>query len=92
MWLATAAFSLTRGCIRRHSRHSLTMAAKEGYLVKEGGSYKNWKKRWVILSGPFLYYFKSPQVSVPRVVRVVRAPCARVFARCLPISPASLRR
>jgi len=35
----------------------------QGWLVKEGGKHKNWKKRWFILTDNCLYYFKSPQVQ-----------------------------
>lgn len=38
---------------------------KEGYLYKQGGSVKNWKKRWFSLKELSLYYFKSPQDSYP---------------------------
>ena len=31
----------------------------EGYLTKQGGSIKTWKKRFMILKGPRLYYFKN---------------------------------
>eukprot|EP01102_Stenamoeba_stenopodia_P014119 TRINITY_DN465_c0_g1_i1.p1 TRINITY_DN465_c0_g1~~TRINITY_DN465_c0_g1_i1.p1 ORF type:complete len:231 (+),score=50.13 TRINITY_DN465_c0_g1_i1:51-743(+) len=33
---------------------------KDGYLTKQGGLVKSWKKRWFILKNNFLYYFKSP--------------------------------
>lgn len=32
---------------------------KEGYLWKEGGNWKTWKKRWFALRVPFLLYFDS---------------------------------
>jgi len=42
------------------------MAAKErdskfwtGFLQKQGGAHKTWKKRWVAVSGEVLIYFKS---------------------------------
>jgi hypothetical protein len=31
-----------------------------GYLTKQGGFVRSWKKRWFILKNNFLYYFKSP--------------------------------
>lgn len=34
----------------------------QGWLVKEGGKHKNWKRRWFILTDNCLYYFKYPQV------------------------------
>jgi hypothetical protein len=40
-------------------------AKKEGYLVKQGGIIKNWKRRFWILNGMALYYFVSPAVYTP---------------------------
>jgi hypothetical protein len=40
-------------------------AIREGYLVKQGGIIKNWKRRFWILSGMALYYFVSPAVRSP---------------------------
>ena len=34
-------------------------SVKEGWLQKQGGRVKTWKKRYIILSGNVLYYFKS---------------------------------
>jgi len=28
-------------------------------MTKQGGSWKSWKKRWFVLSGSNLYYFKT---------------------------------
>lgn len=41
------------------SVQSLTPTDKEGFLTKQGGKYKNWKKRWFILKGDTIYYFKT---------------------------------
>ena len=38
---------------------------KEGWLLKQGGRIKTWKKRYVILSGNALYYFKKPNDRAP---------------------------
>lgn len=32
-----------------------------GYLSKQGGSHKNWKRRWFVLQDLVLYYFPSPK-------------------------------
>ena len=31
---------------------------REGWLVKQGGSWKSWKRRWFVLSDRCLYYFQ----------------------------------
>jgi len=37
----------------------------EGYLTKEGGGFKSWKKRWFILRGGDLCYYKTKGETVP---------------------------
>lgn len=37
----------------------------QGYLTKEGGKHKSWRKRWFILTDNCLYYFKSPSDKEP---------------------------
>ena len=32
---------------------------KQGFMNKQGGSWKSWKKRWFVLNGETLYYFES---------------------------------
>lgn len=32
---------------------------KQGWLAKQGGMVKSWKRRWFVLEGKMLYYFKS---------------------------------
>jgi hypothetical protein len=38
---------------------SLQPADKEGWCTKQGGSIKTWKKRWFVLKGNRLWYFKG---------------------------------
>jgi len=38
---------------------SLNPADKEGFLTKQGGSIKTWKRRWFVLKGRKLVYFKT---------------------------------
>lgn len=37
-------------------------AEKKGWMTKQGGRIKTWKRRWFILSDNVLYYFKNPSV------------------------------
>ncbi|KAF6020802.1 hypothetical protein EB796_020878 [Bugula neritina] len=39
---------------------------KEGWLWKQGGRYRSWKRRWFILSGKCLYYFEYTADKEPR--------------------------
>jgi len=34
---------------------------RQGFMLKEGGAFKSWKKRWFILRHNILYYYKDPQ-------------------------------
>lgn len=38
---------------------SLAVPEHEGWMTKQGGSVKSWKRRWFILKGAKLYYFKA---------------------------------
>jgi hypothetical protein len=35
----------------------------EGWLHKQSCKYKKWNKRWFVLKGANLFYFKSPKVK-----------------------------
>ena len=39
---------------------------KEGWLVKQGGSWKNWKRRWFVLNDGCLYYFQHTAENAPK--------------------------
>jgi len=43
---------------------SLVNFEKDGYMTKQGGGHKTWKKRYFILKGRELYYYKTPKDSV----------------------------
>lgn len=50
--------------------HTFFNPDKEGWLQKQGGRYKNWKRRWFILNDNCLYYFeyttdKEPKGIIP---------------------------
>lgn len=51
--------------ILSRSAISLRNAQKQGYLTKEGGKglKRNWKKRWFILQGDYLYYYTDDAVT-----------------------------
>jgi len=38
---------------------SLGSPDHDGWMTKQGGRHKSWKKRWFVLKGNCLYYFKS---------------------------------
>ncbi|KAH7724491.1 cytohesin-3 [Aphelenchoides avenae] len=41
-------------------------ADKEGWLMKQGMRYKNWNRRWFVLSDKCLYYFEFTTDSEPK--------------------------
>jgi len=46
---------------RNVSVSSLTKAEKSGWMTKQGGRVKSWKRRWFVFDGDTLYYFKTPK-------------------------------
>lgn len=47
----------------RQDDHTNVTPDMEGWLFKQGCKYKKWNKRWFVLKGPNLFYFKSPKVK-----------------------------
>lgn len=43
---------------------SLMPPDKDGYLTKQGGSIKTWNRRYFILKGSHIYYYKTPRDQV----------------------------
>lgn len=46
--------------------HTFFNPDKEGWLLKQGGRYKSWKRRWFILNDNCLYYFEYTTDKEPR--------------------------
>lgn len=46
--------------------HTFFNPDKEGWLLKQGGRYKSWKRRWFILNDNCLYYFEFTTDKEPR--------------------------
>jgi hypothetical protein len=47
------------------SNSTYANAEKKGYLTKQGGRIKTWKRRWFVLTNNCLYYFKTKGVCRP---------------------------
>eukprot|EP01113_Clastostelium_recurvatum_P040797 TRINITY_DN638_c0_g1_i7.p1 TRINITY_DN638_c0_g1~~TRINITY_DN638_c0_g1_i7.p1 ORF type:complete len:1001 (+),score=251.77 TRINITY_DN638_c0_g1_i7:178-3180(+) len=60
-----------------------TNAEKKGWLTKQGGRIKTWKRRWFILSNNCLFYFKSSTDAEP---------CGIIPLENLVVSPANMGR
>lgn len=64
---------------------------KAGWLEKEGAMVKNWKKRWFVLQGNSLHYYKDKDVrtnlaSYERMIHL-HSLTHRPSRRALPSSP-----
>ena len=49
--------------------HTFFNPDREGWLWKQGGRYKSWKRRWFILNDNCLYYFEFTTDKVLQFVR-----------------------
>jgi len=50
---------------RQKALNRVRKAEKRGYLKKRGENVRNYRKRWFILKGDLLYYYKREQDSTP---------------------------
>lgn len=79
--------------------HTFFNPDKEGWLWKQGGRYKSWKRRWFILNDNCLYYFeyttdKEPRGIIPlenisvrrRKIKTFYNQCVLQFPLCLQLS------
>ena len=57
---------------------SLRHPDKEGYMMKQGGNVKTWKRRWFVLKGHTLYYFTSAQIRAGDQAGLIPLEGARV--------------
>jgi len=48
-----------------------SVAVKMGWMTKQGGRVKTWKRRWFILSDHVLYYFKEKQEETSKACGIV---------------------
>ena len=46
--------------------HTFFDPDREGWLWKQGGRYKSWKRRWFLLNDKCLYYFECDTDKEPR--------------------------
>lgn len=74
--------------------HTFFNPDKEGWLWKQGGRYKSWKRRWFILNDNCLYYFEYTTDKEPRGIIPLEnisvssskvASCAQYYIVCISI-------
>jgi len=53
---------------------------REGWLVKQGGTWKSWKRRWFVLSDRCLYYFQHTAETVPKGIIPLENVCVRAVS------------
>jgi len=57
------------------------MADKQGFLVKEGGNIKTWKKRWCVLKANSLYYCKKVNGTELGIIHLANVTLVRLSSR-----------
>ncbi|RLN65824.1 hypothetical protein BBJ28_00012080 [Nothophytophthora sp. Chile5] len=97
---AEAAAKAVAAAVAGAGRRSLRLAEIEaddpvvcsGWLRKEGGTVKNWKRRYFTLHGPTLCYFKSDNGPMLRSLTVCHVVTLRTKKLCLEITTESGRK
>jgi hypothetical protein len=65
--------------ISRYFEQSTKLPSKTGYLTKRGQKRKSWKKRWFVMNGSILSYYKKANVfslSLSLSPRLIADRCA----------------
>ena len=58
------------------------MMNKRGYLTKQGGRVKTWKRRLFLMNGSVIYYFKNEDAKVPKgTIRLTSASKVEKFTK-----------
>eukprot|EP00644_Phytophthora_capsici_P010831 jgi/Phyca11/504712/fgenesh2_kg.PHYCAscaffold_9_\ len=91
---AEAAAKAVAAAVAGAGRRSLRLGTVEteepvvcsGWLRKEGGTVKNWKRRYFTLHGPTLCYFKSDNGALLRSFTVCHVVTLRTRRLCLEIT------
>ncbi|CEG46865.1 dynein light chain [Plasmopara halstedii] len=88
---AEAAAKAVAAAMERQSARLVAMEAEEpvvcsGWLRKEGGTVKNWKRRYFTLHGATLCYFKSDNGALLRSFTVCHVVTLRTKRLCLEIT------
>merc|ERR1712242_669106 len=52
---------------------------REGWLLKQGGSWKSWKRRWFVLNDRCLYYFQHTAETAPKGIIPLENVCVRAL-------------
>ncbi|KAG6620078.1 Dynein light chain [Phytophthora cinnamomi] len=84
--VAAAAAGAGRRSLRMGTAETEDPVVCSGWLRKEGGTVKNWKRRYFTLHGPTLCYFKSDNGALLRSFTVCHVVTLRTRKLCLEIT------
>ena len=60
--------SINLGSVENVAGNVSTISCKEGYLIKQGGRVKNWKKRWFVVQNDHMAYYENKDSTKPQKV------------------------